>query len=127
MKKFPMLDALLKLSIVLTIGLLEKIFVAIYCLLPVGVFMLLMSLRSKGSKATAISTYLTDRSEFQHIFPNFLLVIVDPNWLKKKVTNKINSMQAFLLKYRALLIALFFIGLLTIAVLCYLCFLHLTR
>lgn len=127
MKNFPMLDALLKLFIVLVLGIFELIFVAIYCCIPVGIFMLLMSLRTKGSKATAISAYLTDRSEFQHIFPNFLLVIVEPSWLRKKITSKINNMQAFLAKYKVLFIALFIIILLTLATLSYFCFLHLTR
>jgi hypothetical protein len=124
MNKFPMLDALLKLTIALTIGLLEVICVAVYCCIPIGVFMLLLSLKSKSSKATAISTFLTDRSEFQHIFPNFLLVIVEPALLKTKVQHKVRDIQAYLNKYKAILIAGAVIILLTLALLT---FWHLTR
>lgn len=127
MNKFPMLDALLKLFIVLTLGVMELIFVTIYCCMPVGLFMLLMSFKSKSSKATAISAYLNERSEFQHIFPNFLLVIVEPNWLRKKIADRVSKVQAFLTKYKALLIAFFFIVIMVLASLSYLCFMHLTR
>jgi hypothetical protein len=104
MKRFPMLDTLVQLVIILTVGLLEKLLIFLYCLLPIGVFMLLMSFRSKNHKATAIGTFTNERSEFQHIFPNYILVIVEPAILKKDIYNKLNSLNSFLRKYAALLI-----------------------
>ena len=104
MKNFPMIDALLKLFIALTVGLLEKICIIIYCLLPMGLFMLLMSLRTKNHKATAIGTFTNERSEFQHIFPNYLLVIVEPNLLKKGYNERISAINAFFRKYTPLMI-----------------------
>ena len=91
MKKFPMIDTICKLFIALTIGLVEKICILIYCLLPIGLFMLLMSLRTKNHKATAISTFTNERSEFQHIFPNYILVIVEPHMLKRSFNNKMSA------------------------------------
>lgn len=99
-----MIDALLKLFIALTVGLLEKICIIIYCLLPMGLFMLLMSLRTKNHKATAIGTFTNERSEFQHIFPNYLLVIVEPNLLKKGYNERISAINAFFRKYTPLMI-----------------------
>lgn len=113
MKNFPMIDALLKLFIALTVGLLEKICILIYCLLPMGLFMLLMSLRTKNHKATAIGTFTNERSEFQHIFPNYLLVIVEPNLLKKGYNERISSINAFFKKYTGLMV----FGILLVAVL----------
>ena len=103
MKKFPMLNILLQLVIALTVGLLEKIFILLYCLLPIGLFMLLMSFRTKNHKATAISTFTNENSEFQHIFPNFMLVIVEPNMLKRSIIKRINGFNNFLQKYGILL------------------------
>lgn len=106
MKKFPMLDTLLKLFIALTVGLLEKICILLYCLLPIGFFMLMMSFRSKNHKTTAISTFTNDNSEFQHIFPNYILVIVEPKWLKKGIDKRVKEFSNFIEKYKYVLMAL---------------------
>lgn len=116
-KRFPMLNALLQLFIALTVGVLEKICIFLYCLLPIGLFMLMMSSRTKNHKATAISTFTNERSEFQHIFPNYLLVIVEPNLMKKSIDNKIKSINAFIDKYKwviGLIFAFAFVLLLTL-------------
>lgn len=116
MKKFPMLDVLLQLFIVLTIGLLEKICTLIYLCLPMGLFMLIMSFRTKNNKTTAISTFTNDRSEFQHIFPNFILVIVEPSWLKKGIKKRIDDLNLFLTKYLPLFIVLSILTLMALIV-----------
>lgn len=116
-KRFPMLNALVQLFIALTVGVLEKICIFLYCLLPIGLFMLMMSSRTKNHKATAISTFTNERSEFQHIFPNYLLVIVEPNLMKKSIDNKIKSINAFIDKYKwviGLIFAFAFVLLLTL-------------
>ena len=99
MKKFPMLNVLLQLVIALTIGLLEKICILLYLMLPMGLFMLLMSLRTKNHKATAIGTFTNEKSEFQHIFPNYILVVVEPQLLRRNVTKRVNEVNSFLGKY----------------------------
>ena len=104
MKKFPMLNVLLQLFIALTIGLLEKICILLYLMLPMGLFMLLMSLRTKNHKATAISTFTNEKSEFQHIFPNYILVVVDPQLLKRHIAKRVNEVNNFLGKYLGMII-----------------------
>ena len=104
MKKFPMLNVLLQLVIALTIGLLEKICILLYLMLPMGLFMLLMSLRTKNHKATAIGTFTNEKSEFQHIFPNYILVVVEPQLLRRSVTKRINEVNGFLSKYLGMIL-----------------------
>ena len=104
MKKFPMLNVLLQLVIALTIGLLEKICILLYLMLPMGLFMLLMSLRTKNHKATAIGTFTNEKSEFQHIFPNYILVVVEPQLLRRSVTKKVNEVNGFLSKYLGMIL-----------------------
>ena len=104
MKKFPMLNVLLQLVIALTIGLLEKICILLYLMLPMGLFMLLMSLRTKNHKATAIATFTNEKSEFQHIFPNYILVVVEPQLLRRSVTKKVNEVNGFLSKYLGMIL-----------------------
>lgn len=104
MKKFPMLNVLLQLVIALTVGLLEKICILLYLMLPMGLFMLLMSLRTKNHKATAIGTFTNEKSEFQHIFPNYILVVVEPQLLRRSVTKKVNEVNSFLSKYLGMIL-----------------------
>ena len=104
MKRFPMLNVLLQLFIALTIGLLEKICILLYLMLPMGLFMLLMSLRTKNHKATAIGTFTNEKSEFQHIFPNYILVVVEPQLLRRSVAKRINEINSFLGKYLGMIL-----------------------
>jgi len=112
MKRFPMLNAILQLFIALTVGIIEKIFILLYCMIPIGLFMALMSLRDKNHKMPAISTFTSENSEFQHIFPNYILVIIEPNYFKRNVNKRIRDINLFLDKYK-LIIALMFALLLT--------------
>lgn len=104
MKKFPMLNVICQLLIALTIGLIEKVCVLMYLLLPVGLFMLIMGFRTKNHKTTAIGTFTNDKSEFQHIFPNFILVIVEPKLLQKKLNDKVQQIDKFMSKYKNLIL-----------------------
>ena len=120
MKKFPMLNVLLQLVIALTIGLLEKICILLYLMLPMGLFMLLMSLRTKNHKATAISTFTNEKSEFQHIFPNYILVVVEPQLLKRHIAKRVNEVNNFLGKYLGIIIVGSRLILLVLGAVCYL-------
>ena len=120
MKKFPMLNVLLQLFIALTIGLLEKICILLYLMLPMGLFMLLMSLRTKNHKATAISTFTNEKSEFQHIFPNYILVVVEPQLLKRHIAKRVNEVNNFLGKYLGMIIVGSILILFVLGAVCYL-------
>lgn len=115
-----MLNVLLQLVIALTVGLLEKICIFLYLMLPVGLFMLLMSLRTKNHKATAIGTFTNEKSEFQHIFPNYILVVVEPQLLKRSVTKRINEVNGFLGKYLGMILVGTILVLLVLGTVCYL-------
>ena len=120
MKKFPMLNVLLQLVIALTIGLLEKICILLYLMLPMGLFMLLMSLRTKNHKTTAIGTFTNEKSEFQHIFPNYILVVVEPQLLKRHIAKRVNEVNNFLGKYLGMIIVGSILILLVLGAVCYL-------
>jgi len=104
MKRFPMLNVLLQLFIALTVGLLEKICILLYLMLPMGLFMLLMSLRTKNHKATAIGTFTNEKSEFQHIFPNYILVVVEPQLLRRSIAKRVNEINSFIGKYLGMIL-----------------------
>lgn len=120
-KRFPMLNALIQLFLAITVGVVEKLCILLYCLLPIGLFMLIMSSRTKNHKATAIGTFTNERSEFQHIFPNYMLVIVEPKLMQKSIENKIKAINAFVDKYKWIFLLFFF--LLTFGLLGYVYFL----
>lgn len=61
----------------------EIIFRVILCLLPLGAYLLLIQLRSKASSIRNILNVTEDNSIWQHIFPGFILVAINPNVLKE--------------------------------------------
>ena len=73
----------------------ELIFRTILCLLPLGVYLLLVQLRSKASKISNISVYTTDDSIWQHIFPGFILVAINPNVLKEHYNKSKRNFQSW--------------------------------
>lgn len=62
----------------------ELIFRALLLILPLGLYLCLIQARNKASKISSISVYTNDESTWQHIFPGFLLVAIDPKVLHKK-------------------------------------------
>ena len=71
----------------------ELLFRIILFLLPLGAYLLLIQSRSKASKVSNISIYTTDDSVWQHIFPGFILVSIDPNSFKKSYNSAKNKFQ----------------------------------
>ena len=67
----------------------ELLFRVILFFLPLGVYLFLIQSRDKASKVSNISVYTTDDSVWQHIFPGFILVAVNPNSFK----NSFNSIK----------------------------------
>ena len=104
--KLTVLTWLRDSSIVLLGRTIEIIFRIILFLTPLGVFLLLIQMRDKASTIRTISVYTEDGSVWQHIFPWFILVSVDPKSFKKsstKIRNKI-SFWAEIMEKRMLLL-----------------------
>ena len=85
----------------------EILFRGILLILPLGVYLWLIQNREKASTIRNISVYTTDESKWQHIFPGFILVAIDPNAFKKSV-NKIRSkVQIWIMNNKYILSLLF--------------------
>ena len=76
----------------------------LYLLCPFGLILLSVSLRDKMNTARVLNLHLNDKSVFQFIYPNTIIVLQDKDKMKnsvKKVSFKINS---FLGEYKYILI-----------------------
>ena len=51
----------------------EVLFRCVLCILPLGIYMILLQRRSKASKVSSILTFTNERSIWQHVFPGFIL------------------------------------------------------
>lgn len=71
----------------------ELLFRAVLLLMPMGVFIALIQFRDKASKISSISAFTSDESTWQHIFPGFLLVAIDPDVMKKAYKRVKNTFQ----------------------------------
>lgn len=96
----------------------ESIFRTILFLLPLGVYMLLLQ-RRKASSITSISVYTNERSQFQHVFPGFILVSVEPESLSKFLTKVHNDFQSWVQRNKYALAFLFMSIIVTLMVLTY--------
>ena len=66
----------------------ELLFRIILCLLPLGVYLFL-----KASKVSSLTTVTTDNSVWQHVFPGFLLVAIEPTVLEDYINKKKSNFQ----------------------------------
>ena len=71
----------------------EFTFRVILFLLPLGVFLTVLQYRSKVSKVSNLSVYTTDESVWQHIFPGFILVAIEPDKFKSLISQKKANFQ----------------------------------
>ena len=71
----------------------ELIFRAVLFCLPLGVYMLVIQYRNKVSKVSNLSVYTTDESVWQHIFPGFILVSLNPEQFKSTIKSKKEGVQ----------------------------------
>ena len=78
----------------------------LFCL-PLGIYMLILQLRSKASSVSNISVYTNDKSSWQFVFPNFILVAVNPNELKETFNKKKEELNKFIENNKYFLIILF--------------------
>lgn len=73
--------------------LLERLFRIVLFCLPLGVYLTLIEFRSKVSSISNISVFTNDNSVWQHIFPGFILVAVDPMLFKNEINQRHSAFQ----------------------------------
>lgn len=87
--------------------LIEITFRVLLFLLPLGVYMTLLQYRSKASKVSNLSIYTKDESVWQHIFPGFILVSIEPEQFKAYVNGKKSAFQSWVNENKYILSFLF--------------------
>ena len=85
----------------------ELLFRVILCLLPLGVYLILIQQRKKASKVSSLTTFTTDNSVWQHIFPGFLLVAIEPTVLSDYMNKKKNDFQYWVKRNEYILAIIF--------------------
>ena len=85
----------------------EILFRIFLLILPMGVFLYVIQVRDKASTIRNISVYTNDNSVWQHIFPGFILVAIDPKGFKTSQSNLKNKLQAWVESNKYLLALLF--------------------
>lgn len=73
--------------------LLERLFRIILFCLPLGVYLILIEFRNKVSSISNLSVFTEDNSVWQHVFPGFILVAVDPMLFKNEINKRHNDFQ----------------------------------
>lgn len=97
----------------------ELIFRTLLCLLPLGVYLILIQKRNKASSVSSISTYTNDRSRWQHIFPGFILVSINPDDLSNYIQNKKGAFQMWINTNKYILSFLFMLSIVALMVMSY--------
>ena len=97
----------------------ELLFRFILCILPLGLYMILLQKRSKASKVSSLMTFTNDRSVWQHIFPGFILVAIEPDVLNNFLTSLNNSFRAWVERNKYALAILFMSTIVSILILMY--------
>lgn len=87
----------------------EILFRLILLILPLGIFLYLIQSRDKASTIRTINVYTTEDSKWQHIFPGFILVAIDPNALKNSYKKTLGNIQSWISSHKYLLEALFMV------------------
>ena len=85
----------------------ELIFRVILIFMPLGVYLLLIQKRSRASAVSSLSTYTNDKSRWQHIFPGFILISINPDDLTNFISNNKNKFQTWVKENKYLLSFLF--------------------
>lgn len=115
--KFTVLTWVRDVIIIWIAKIIEITFRTILFLLPLGVFLLLIQLRSKVSKVSNLSTFTSDESVWQHVFPGFILVAVDQNLLKNKIANVHSKFQGWVSSHKYTLAFIFMVTIVCLMVL----------
>ena len=85
----------------------EVSFRIILFFLPLGLYLVLIQARDKASKVSNLSVYTSDNSVWQHIFPGFILVAINPNLFKQEYTEIKRKFQGWVSDNKYLLGFLF--------------------
>lgn len=85
----------------------ELVFRTILFFLPLGVFLMLIQARNGASTIRNISVYTTDESKWQHVFPGFILVAIDPKIFEKRLTKFKTEVQTWIASNKYLIGLLF--------------------
>ena len=97
----------------------EFLFRAILCLLPLGIYLVLLQKRSKASTINTISVYTKEYSKWQHVFPGFILVSIEPDSLINFLTRVNNNTQNWISKNKYYIAILFMATIVALMVLSY--------
>ena len=92
----------------------ELLFRIILFILPLGLYLTLIQYRTKVSKVSNISVYTTDESVWQHIFPGFILVAINPESFKKHLQDTKRTIQNSISNNKYLIEVLFMIAVLVL-------------
>lgn len=85
----------------------ELIFRIILFILPLGLYLTLIQSRAKASKISSLQVFTNDNSCWQHIYPGFILVAIDPNLFKTKYTEVKKNIQTWISNNKYILAFLF--------------------
>ena len=97
----------------------ELLFRVLLCLLPLGVYMVILQKRVKASSTRTISVYTKENSKFQHVFPGFLLVSIDPDSLSSYLARTHNNIQNWIQRNKYIIALLFMSAIVGLMVLSY--------
>lgn len=85
----------------------EVAFRLLLLILPMGLFLLLVQSREKASTIRTILDFTEDNSRWQHIFPGFILVAINPNVTKNAYMKLKANIQFWINENKYLLSFLF--------------------
>lgn len=91
----------------------ELIFRIVLFLLPLGIYMFIMQYRTKVSSISNLTVYTKDESVWQHVFPGFILVSIQPNQFKGFISAKKAKIQEWI-KANKYILAMFFMTLIVV-------------
>lgn len=105
MREFVLLKRVFGLIIKIVMGLAEGLLRLLILLLPLGLFMLLVQLRTKAPSGVALPAYINNsKSEWQFVYAGTILVMLEPNALRDKFNSYVSAFNRFVTKYKFLLI-----------------------
>ena len=95
----------------------EVLFRIILCMLPLGVYLLVVQSRRKASSVSNLSVFTTTTSVWQHVFPGFILIAIDPKVLEKEVLKVKGNIDRWVNSNKYIIALLFMIFIVTYMIL----------
>jgi hypothetical protein len=94
----------------------ELLFRITLFILPLGLYLLLIQMRDKASKISNISVYTNDDSVWQHVFPGFILVAINPRAFEQSYLEINRKFQTWVSNNKYLLGFLFMLTIVTLMI-----------